>query len=124
MVADLDRLAQVMARQTPAWPPGARQAYHALTLGFYEGELLRRVDPQHRSLGQFFQDEIATPLGLDFYIRVPEKIPNARLAALDSPTVLQRLLGFPIRLTFDLALSRLEYLPSARSEPRHGDIDR
>ena len=34
-----------------------------ITLGFYEGELLRRIDPQHRSLGQFFQDEIATPLG-------------------------------------------------------------
>jgi hypothetical protein len=32
-----------------------------------EGELLLRVDPRHRSLGQFFQDEIATPLGLDLY---------------------------------------------------------
>ena len=59
VVADLDRLAVVLARQKPAWEPGTRQAYHALTLGFYEGELLRRVDPQHRSLGQFFQDEIA-----------------------------------------------------------------
>ena len=63
VVADLDRLAVVLARQKPAWEPGTRQAYHAITLGFYEGELLRRVDPQHRSLGQFFQDEIATPLG-------------------------------------------------------------
>ena len=63
MVADLDRLATVMARQTPAWEPGTRQAYHAITLGFYESELLRRVDPKHRSLGQFFEDEIARPLG-------------------------------------------------------------
>ena len=61
IVADLDRLAVVLARQKPAWEPGTRQAYHALSLGFYEGELLRRVDPQHRSLGQFFQDEIASP---------------------------------------------------------------
>ena len=60
VVADLDRLAVVLARQKPAWKPGTRQAYHALTLGFYERELLRRVDPQHRSLGQFFQDEIAS----------------------------------------------------------------
>jgi CubicO group peptidase (beta-lactamase class C family) len=97
-VADLDRLAQVMARQTPAWKPGARQAYHALTIGFYEGELLRRVDPRHRSLGQFFQDEIAAPLGLDFYIRLPEEISDARLARLDSPGVLERLFGFPLRL--------------------------
>src|ERR1051325_4416144 len=45
-VADLDRLAAIMARQRPAWPPGERYAYHAITLGFYEGELIRRVDPQ------------------------------------------------------------------------------
>jgi CubicO group peptidase (beta-lactamase class C family) len=99
VVADLDRLALVLARQTPAWKPGTRQAYHAISLGFYEGELLRRVEPAHRSLGQFFQDEIATPLGLDVYIRVPEEIPNSRLAILDSPGVLERLRGFPIRLS-------------------------
>jgi CubicO group peptidase (beta-lactamase class C family) len=99
VIADLDRLAVVLARQKPAWKPGTRQAYHALTLGFYEGELLRRVDPRHRSLGHFFQDEIATPLGLDVYIRLPESIPNSRLATLASPSPLAMLLGFPIRLT-------------------------
>jgi CubicO group peptidase (beta-lactamase class C family) len=99
VVADLDRLALILARQTPAWKPGTRQAYHAISLGFYQGELLRRIDPRHRSLGQFFQDEIATPLGLDFYIRVPEDVPNSRLAILDSPGVLERLRGFPIRLS-------------------------
>jgi CubicO group peptidase (beta-lactamase class C family) len=99
VVADLDRLALVLARQTPAWRSGTRQGYHAITLGFYEGELLRRIDPRHRSLGQFFQDEIASPLGLDFYIRVPERIPNSRLATIVPPTVIERLLGLPIRLT-------------------------
>ena len=63
LLADLDRLAVVLARQKPAWEGGTRQAYHALTLGFYEGELIRRIDPRHRSLGQFFQDEIASTLG-------------------------------------------------------------
>jgi CubicO group peptidase (beta-lactamase class C family) len=76
VVADLDRLAVVLANQRPAWAPGERQAYHAISLGFYEGELLRRVDPQHRSLGQIFADEIATPLGADAYIRLPEEIPK------------------------------------------------
>ena len=99
VIADLDRLAVVLARQKPAWEPGTRQAYHAITLGYYEGELLRRVDPHHRSLGQFFQDEIASPLGLDFYIRLPESIPNSRLATLAQPTLVARLLGFPIRFT-------------------------
>jgi CubicO group peptidase (beta-lactamase class C family) len=99
VVADLDRLAVVLARQKPAWEPGTRQAYHAVTIGFYEGELLRRIDPQHRSLGQFFQDEIATQLGLDFYIRLPESIPDSRLAPLVDPSVSEMLFGFPIRLT-------------------------
>src|SRR6185436_15581185 len=101
VVADLDRLAVVLARQKPAWPPGTRQAYHAITLGFYESELLRRIDPRHRSLGQFFQDEIAAPLGIEFYIRLPESIPNSRLATLASPGSFELLTHFPFRLTLE-----------------------
>jgi CubicO group peptidase (beta-lactamase class C family) len=41
VVADLDKLAVVLARQKPAWKPGTHQVYHAITIGFYEGELLR-----------------------------------------------------------------------------------
>jgi len=101
LVADLDRLAAVLARQKPAWEPGTRQAYHAITLGFYEGELLRRVDPQHRSLGQFFQDEVASRLGLDVYIRLPEAIPNSRLATIARPGPMEMLLGFGLRFTLE-----------------------
>ena len=98
-VADPDRLAEVMARHKPAWEPGTRQAYHGLTLGFYEGELMRRVDPRHRTLGQFFHDEIATRLGEDIYIRLPEGIANGRLATLSPPGRLEMLIGFrPLRL--------------------------
>lgn len=104
LVADLDRLAEVLARQKPAWEPGTRQGYHAVTIGFYEGELLRRIDPQHRSLGQFFQDEIATPLGLDFYIRLPESIPDSRLAPLIDPSFSEMLLGLPIGWTLSAFL--------------------
>jgi CubicO group peptidase (beta-lactamase class C family) len=94
VVADLDRLAVVLARQRPAWEPGTRQAYHAISLGFYENELLRRVDPQHRSLGQFFQDEMATPLGLEFYIRLPEDFANSRLATIDRGNPLKTIASF------------------------------
>jgi len=96
VIADLDRLAAVMARQRPAWERGERQAYHAISLGFYEGELIRRVDPAHRTLGQVFDEEIATPLGLEFYIRVPESIPDARLAPLEPPSLWRRLTGMPL----------------------------
>ncbi len=81
-IADLDRLAVNLARQKPAWKPGMKQGYHAISLGYYQSEILRRVDPKGRSIGEYFQDEIATPLGLDFYIRLPEEIPNTRLAPL------------------------------------------
>jgi CubicO group peptidase (beta-lactamase class C family) len=101
LVADFDRLAVVLARQKPAWEPGTRQAYHGITLGFYESELLRRIDPRHRSLGQFFQDEIASPLGLDVYIRLPEEIPNSRLATITRPSWVELLHGFPLRLAID-----------------------
>lgn len=99
LLADPDRLADVLARQEPAWRPGTRQAYHAITLGFYESELLRRVDPNHRSLGQFFQEEIATPLRLDFYIRLPESIPDSKLAPLVDPSRSEMLSGFPFWMT-------------------------
>ena len=107
-VADLDRLAVVLARQKPAWEPGTRQAYHALDLGFYESELLRRMDPQHRSLGKFFQDEVASLLAEDLYIRLPEAFPNSRLATLGGsrPGLIALLRGFGLRLTLEVMNSR------------------
>jgi CubicO group peptidase (beta-lactamase class C family) len=101
VVGDPDRLAVVLARQKPAWEPGTRQAYHALSLGFYEGEILRRVDPRHRTLGQFFHDEIATPLRESVFIRLPEEIPNVRLATLSPPGSLRMLTGFPLRFMLE-----------------------
>lgn len=96
IVADPDRLAVLLARQRPAWKPGERQAYHGITLGFYESELLRRVDPHRRTLGQFFQEELADPLGLAFYIRLPEEIPDSRLARLRRPKLARALFTLPL----------------------------
>ena len=80
MLADLDAVAAAIAKQRPAWEPGTRQGYHALSMGFYEGELIRRVDPDRRSLGRFFAEEIAGPLGIEFYFGVPEYVPDNRIA--------------------------------------------
>jgi CubicO group peptidase (beta-lactamase class C family) len=99
-----------------AWRPGTRQAYHAISLGLYQGELIRRIDPHHRSLGQLFQDQNAAPLGLDVYIRLPEEIPNSRLAILDSSSVLERLRGFPIRLSLASLYLRSDDARSLRQE--------
>jgi CubicO group peptidase (beta-lactamase class C family) len=109
LVADPDRLASVLARQRPEWKPGTRQAYHAITLGFYESELLRRVDPRHRSLGRFFRDELAGPLGLEFYIGLPEEIPNARLATIDRASPSSALFNMPIRLALSAVNPRSRF---------------
>jgi CubicO group peptidase (beta-lactamase class C family) len=82
-LADLDAVAAIIARQRPAWEPGTRHGYHALTLGFYEGELLRRVDPAHRSIGRFFREEVAAPLGIEFHIGLPADVPASRLATVE-----------------------------------------
>jgi CubicO group peptidase (beta-lactamase class C family) len=99
VVADLDRLAEIMARQRPVWEPGERQAYHAISLGFYESELVRRIDPEHRSLGRFFDEEIAKPLDVEFYIGLPDAIPDSRLAPLEPPSLWKRLTSLPLSLT-------------------------
>lgn len=103
VVADLDRLAGVMQRQRPIWPPGQRQAYHAITLGFYENELVRRIDPDRRTIGQVLQRDIATPLGVadEVYIGAPSSLPDQRLAALVPPGLWTRLTSMPLRLTID-----------------------
>ena len=61
-LADHDALAEILARQRPAWPAGMKHGYHTLTLGWYQSELIRRIDPQRRSLGAFFRDEVAAPV--------------------------------------------------------------
>jgi len=81
-LSDLDYVARVVARQKPAWPPGTRHGYHTLTIGLCMQELVRRVDPAHRTLGRFFHEEIAQPLGLEFYIGLPPEIPGDRIASL------------------------------------------
>jgi CubicO group peptidase (beta-lactamase class C family) len=79
-LADPDLVADAIAAQPPAWAPGTRHGYHAVSLGWYEGELLRRVDPHHRTIGRFFADEIATPLELEFHIGLPEPVDRDRIA--------------------------------------------
>lgn len=55
-----------LAGQAPQWAPGTAAGYHSITQGFLVGEVVRRVTG--RSLGTFFAEEIAGPLGADFHI--------------------------------------------------------
>jgi CubicO group peptidase (beta-lactamase class C family) len=114
---DLDRVSRVLARQKPAWEPGTRHGYHAMTIGLYMQELIRHVDPAHRTLGRFFHEEIAEPLQIEFYIGLPPEIPNERLAELRlfTPMRAMRALrkaptGFVMRILWPWSLLRKSML--------------
>ncbi len=68
-VTDDQRMAELLARQAPFSDPRAAGAYHALTYGWLCGELIRRVSG--RTVGRFFAEEIAEPLGLELWIGLP-----------------------------------------------------
>ncbi|MFI1964617.1 serine hydrolase domain-containing protein [Streptomyces pathocidini] len=62
-------MAAALAAQRPQWTPGTAHGYHGRTWGWLVGEVIRRVSGQ--TPGRFFADEIAAPLGLDFFIGLP-----------------------------------------------------
>lgn len=74
------RMAAILAAQPPSTDPRASLCYHALTYGWLCGELVRRVDG--RSIGRFFADEVAGPLGIEFWIGLPEEH-EARVTTLE-----------------------------------------
>ncbi|MEU6715716.1 serine hydrolase domain-containing protein [Nonomuraea sp. NPDC046802] len=64
-------MVSALAAQRPFWEPGTEHGYHGLTYGWLVGEVVRRVSG--RSIGTFLAEEIAGPLGLDFWIGLPER---------------------------------------------------
>lgn len=67
---DWDSVTMALAESAPLWEPGTQHGYHAITYGWLVGEVVRRVSG--RSIGQFFAEEVAAPLGLDFWIGLPD----------------------------------------------------
>jgi CubicO group peptidase (beta-lactamase class C family) len=64
-------VAEALAEQAPFWEPGTAHGYHALSYGYLVGEVVRRITG--RSLGTYFAEEVAGPLGLEFFIGLPEQ---------------------------------------------------
>jgi CubicO group peptidase (beta-lactamase class C family) len=105
---DWPLMVDALAQEEPFWRPGTRSGYHALTFGYLVGEVIRRVDG--RTLGAYFRDEVAGPLGLDFWLGLPpeheervahtipaappgpgDPVPSFYVAALTDPTSVQAL---------------------------------
>lgn len=74
-----DPVVTALAAQEPLWPPGTAHGYHAFTFGHLVGEVVRRVTG--RTVGRFFAEEVAGPLGLDAWIGLPA-VEDARVAPL------------------------------------------
>jgi CubicO group peptidase (beta-lactamase class C family) len=81
-MCDWDWMTAAIADLAPLAEPGSKTLYLSMTFGWILGELLRRTDPRHRSLGRFVAEEIAAPLGIaDLWIGLPAEH-EARVAKL------------------------------------------
>jgi CubicO group peptidase (beta-lactamase class C family) len=78
-VVDYDAVIRALEAQKPLWPPGTAHGYHARTFGFLLDELVRRI--AGKTLSDYWQENFAEPLGLDFWIGLPEK-ENSRVATM------------------------------------------
>ncbi|HEX4301710.1 MAG TPA: serine hydrolase domain-containing protein [Rhizomicrobium sp.] len=81
-IYDWDKMTSLLAAQAPFWEPGTAPGYHGLTQGYLVGEVIRRVTG--KSIGAVFREEIAQPLGADFWIGLPAS-EDARVADLIPP---------------------------------------
>jgi Beta-lactamase len=101
-VYDLEKSKALLAQQAPWWKPGTASGYHCDTIGHVVGEVVRRVTG--KTLGRFFAEEIAGPLGADYHIGTG---PGARSPGLSPHSRITRrtlVMGFPIRWGMGYAL--------------------
>jgi CubicO group peptidase (beta-lactamase class C family) len=78
-VIDYKRVIRALEAQAPFWPPGTAHGYHARTFGFLLDELIRRI--AGKTLSNYWQENFARPLELDFWIGLPEE-ENSRVATI------------------------------------------
>ncbi|MFX0076423.1 MAG: serine hydrolase domain-containing protein [Candidatus Hermodarchaeota archaeon] len=79
---DWERIVNMLAAQKPWWRPGTKIGYHMTTFGYLLGELVRRVTG--KSLGDFFRENVAVPLKIDFHIGLSEEY-DSRVADIITP---------------------------------------
>ncbi|MFE3557400.1 serine hydrolase domain-containing protein [Streptomyces sp. NPDC059193] len=77
---------RAVAAQQPFWEPGTGHGYHAQTYSWLLSELVLRATG--RTVGGILAEEIAEPLGLEFWIGLPETETHrvGRVAPVDPPS--------------------------------------
>lgn len=92
-IFEWDTMCAKIAAEPALWEPGSQYAYHAWTYGHINGELVRRADPKHRTVGQFWKEEFATPLGIpDIYIGLPDALHSRAAELIPGPGIPE---GYP-----------------------------
>lgn len=117
---------RALEQQAPLWEPGTAYGYHAVTFGHLVGELVRRISG--RTLGQFFDEEIARPLGLNAVLGLAEDAPVdlARLEPMPPPPDLEALFGEEVRdvvARFRRSINLGSALPSDLVTGQAGDFN-
>jgi len=87
---DYDHMVEIIAKEAPFWEPGTRNGYHAITMSWTVGETVHRA--AKKRMGKFFADEVAKPLGLDFWIGLPEEFDHRvapMIQAVPTPEAMQ-----------------------------------
>ena len=98
-----DVMTGALAKQAPLWEPGTKHGYHAFTYGWLVGEVVRRI--ASKTVGAYWREEIAGPLGLDFQIGTPAREDGriadciaAEAAEVDPNSFAMRMLSDPIAM--------------------------
>ena len=110
---DWDYVTNLLAEQATWWEPGSKSGYHGITQGNLVGEVVRRVDG--RSVGRFFAEEIARPVGADFHIGLAAEH-DSRVARVIPPPPIQ---ASAVRARVRPTAIRFRIAPRTRASSRN-----
>lgn len=93
IASDRTILSTEIEKTKPLWVPGEYYGYSPDLLGYILQELFIRIDPQERSIGEYFSEDIMPILGEEFYIGLPNSVSDARIARIEVLNPIQGILG-------------------------------
>ncbi|MBS3788820.1 beta-lactamase family protein, partial [Candidatus Bipolaricaulota bacterium] len=97
IIANQEKLDEILAEQEPGWEPGTQQGYHVWTIGWYMSALLSRVDPEGRRLSEFVREEINEEVDAEFYIGIDDDFDMERIAMLIPLSKLKGMFAMPLK---------------------------
>jgi CubicO group peptidase (beta-lactamase class C family) len=106
-----------LSAEAPFWEPGTRSGYHMVSFGWTVGELVRRVSGM--SLGRYFKENFAKPLGLDYWIGLPQEHEGRTAHMIPYvPSLEDKPTAFTSKLMTDpTSIQHLCFLNSGRHQP-------